>query len=740
MKYLLVISWQLLTITSIFGQTLHGRITNKRGQPVENAYIIISSNPKAHAHSDANGQFTIPTINLGDTLQLSHVGYDAAMLIIDNIKEELAITLQDKIFTLDELVVSPQIDAIHLLADINIQTNPVNNSQEILRKVPGLVIGQHAGGGKAEQIFLRGVDNDHGTDFNITVEGLPVNMVSHAHGQGYADLHFVIPETIERLDFGKGPYYADHGDFTTTGYVNFLLKEKLDQSQIKLELGQFNSQRVLGMFNLLNNDHRAAYISSEYIYSDGPFVSPQNFNRLNLFGRFTSKSNNLGKFSLIASYFTSKWDASGQIPQRAVDNGTISRFGAIDDTEGGNTSRANLLFEFTKPINARAFIKNTGYFSYYDFELYSNFTFFLKDSINGDQIRQKEKRRLFGITSVYNQSFKLKNANILMIAGGGLRYDFSKNNELSHTVNRIITLQTLQLGDITETNLFAYLDLTYKIGKWSFNPSIRFDEIDFSYNDHLQVVYQTQTASKSIISPKFNILYNYSPALQLYVKAGKGFHSNDTRVVIKQKAKEILPAAYGTDAGFIWKPTPKIIINTALWYLFLEQEFVYVGDEAIVEPKGKTRRFGLDLSLRHQLLSWLFWDIDINYAWARFIDLPTGKNFIPLAPRLTFLGGVNALFANGFYAGLRLRYLNDRPANEDNSIIASGYAIADFNSGYQWKNFNVEISIQNIFNSDWNETQFATESRLKDELNPIEEIHFTPGTPFNLKGSIAYKF
>lgn len=711
-----------------------------RNQPVEEAYIISSANPNDHVHTDKDGIFTISDIKIGDTIKVSHVGYELATVIIRDLSKDLLIKLSDKIFTLDELVVSPEIDALHLLSDVNIQTNPVNNSQEVLRKVPGLVIGQHAGGGKAEQIFLRGFDNDHGTDFNVSVEGMPVNMVSHAHGQGYADLHFVIPETIGRLDFGKGPYYANHGNFTTTGYVDFRLKEKLQNSQVKLEFGEFNTQRIMGMFSILNNEQSDAYLATEYITTDGPFESPQNFSRINLLGRYSTNINNLDKFSLLASYFTSKWDASGQIPQRAVDDGSINRFGAIDDTEGGNTSRANFKFDYIKTINKDISIKNTSYFSYYDFELYSNFTFFLHDPINGDQIRQKEKRKLFGITSEYNQSFQTNGGEILLTAGVGLRYDYSQNNELSHTINRKTTLDTWNLGDINETNIFSYIDFNVKAGRWSINPSLRFDQINFSYNDHLQVNYLTQTETKSIISPKLNILYNYSPDLQFYLKSGKGFHSNDTRVVIVQKAENILPAAYGTDLGVIWKPAAKLLVNTALWYMYMEQEFVYVGDEAVVEPRGETQRTGIDFSLRHQPLKWLFWDIDINYAFARFINEPEGENYIPLAPSLTILGGINAILTNGIYSGLRVRYIDSRPANEDNSIIAIGYSIVDFNAGYQWQNFDLGLSIQNIFNSDWNETQFATETRLKNELQPVDEIHFTPGTPFYIKGSISYKF
>ena len=606
--------------------------------------------------------------------------------------------------------------------------------------MPGLFIGQHAGGGKAEQIFLRGFDIDHGTDIGITVDGLPVNMVSHAHGQGYADLHFVIPETVDKIDFGKGPYYADKGNFATAGYVNFKTKRNLDHSSIKIEKGQFSTNRILGMFDVLNNKKHDAYIATEYISTDGPFESPQNFNRINLFGKYTGNITPLDKLGVTFSHLTSKWDASGQIPQRAVDLGMISRFGAIDDTEGGNTGRTNVMINYEKFIDEQSFIKSSIFYSKYDFELYSNFTFFLEDEINGDQIKQKESRNIYGLNSDYYRSFSFNEVEATLQAGVNLRNDQSNNNELSHTLNRSQTLAQIQFGNINETNLGTYINTNFYYKKWTFNPSIRLDYFDFQYNDALQTTYLTQTSSKTIISPKLNVLYDYTQNLQLYLKGGKGFHSNDTRVILAQNGKETLPSAYGLDAGLVWKPVPKLLVNTAYWYLFLEQEFVYVGDAGIVEPSGKTRRQGIDLSIRYQPLKWLFWNFDTNYTHARSIEEEIGNDYIPLAPDFIIESGLSAIHKSGIYGGANVRHIKDRPANEDNSIIAEGYTVVDLNMGYKWKSLNFSIQIQNLLNTEWNETQFATESRLQNETTAVEEIHFTPGSPFFIKGVIEYRF
>ncbi|MCH2033052.1 MAG: TonB-dependent receptor [Tenacibaculum sp.] len=724
---------------TLIAQTIKGKVVNNQNQPLQEVNILNKKTDK-HSHSDEFGNFMLENVSVGDTLYFSHIGFESRSYVVKSLTEELVIKLKLKSIALEEVVLAPRVDILNLITDIDIQTNPVNSSQDILNKVPGLFIGQHAGGGKAEQIFLRGFDIDHGTDINLSVDGLPVNMVSHAHGQGYSDLHFVIPETVDKIDFGKGSYYEDKGNFATAGYVQFQTKERLDKSSIKLEGGQFDTFRLLGMFNVLNEAKHNAYISTEYLATDGAFESPQNFSRINVFGKYTGYLNPTDKLGVTLSHFTSKWDASGQIPQRAVDSGLITRFGAIDDTEGGNTSRSNILINYDKMISDSETLKSFGYISKYDFELFSNFTFFLEDPVNGDQIKQKEDRTIFGVSSEYKKVFSGDKFNGYWNAGISLRNDRSFSNELSRTLNRRQTLQRIQFGDINETNLGGFIGSTIEFGKWTFNPSVRLDYFNFQYNDALQTQYETQKESKAIVSPKFNVIYDYSDNLQFYVKTGKGFHSNDTRVVVAEEGREILPATYGFDTGLVWKPTSKMFFNLAYWYLYVEQEFVYVGDAGIVEPSGETRRQGIDVSYRYQPLSWLYWSVDANYTKARSINDPEGQNFIPLAPDFTLVSGLNINFKDGFYGGINVRHIDDRPASEDNSIVAEGYTVADLNMGYRWKDVSFGVQVQNLFDVDWNETQFATESRLQNEVNPVEEIHFTPGTPFFLKASIQYNF
>jgi outer membrane receptor protein involved in Fe transport len=732
----------ILFAQNISSQEIKGKLINEKNVPVEGAYIYNISTEK-HTHSNELGFFKIEANNIGDTLKIGALGYGKLTYTLheNDFSKTITLKLLEEQFKLDEVVIRPQLNGLNVISEIDLKTTPVKSTQELLRQVPGLIIGQHAGGGKAEQMFLRGFDIDHGTDIAVSVDGMPVNMVSHAHGQGYADLHFVIPETLDNIDFGKGPYYANKGNFSTAAYVDFNTKDNLDNSLVRFEYGDFNWLRTLGMFNLVDSDTDKAYIATELTQFDGAFDSPQNFSRLNIFGKYTTLLKDASKFSLTASHFTSTWDASGQVPQRAVDSGLITRFGSIDDTEGGTTSRSNLNASLLKIIDENTFVKTNAYYSNYQFELYSNFTFFLDDPVNGDQIRQKEERNIFGFNSEINKKVAFDNAEGVLKVGAGFRFDNIDDVELSHTVNRYETLENIQLGDVNETNSFIYSSFDYKNGKWTIIPGVRLDYFKFQYEDKLQDTYTNTAQSKVFVSPKFNVLYSSNENLQFFLKSGIGFHSNDTRVVIEENDKDILPAAYGVDLGTIIKPSSNLFVNATAWFLYLEQEFVYVGDAGIVEPSGQTRRLGLDLGVRYQINDWLFFNTDATYTKARSVEEVDGQDYIPLAPDFTVTGGLSVLNLKRFSGGIKYRFIDDRPANEDNSIVAEGYFVTDLNANYNLtKNLSLGMAIENLFDTEWNETQFATESRLQDEVDSVEEIHFTPGTPFFIKGSLTYNF
>lgn len=737
-----ILLWGLLCYC-VFGnaQVLEGTIVNPENLPLENATVLNNTSGE-HAFTNAAGQFRLRNATAGDQLFISHIGYTPTTYSVtpENFSEQAVVTLVESTVSLQQIVLTPEINSLNKIIDIDLENNPVKNTQEILQKVPGLFIGQHAGGGKAEQIFLRGFDIDHGTDISLTVDGMPVNMVSHAHGQGYSDLHFLIPETVGKIDFGKGPYYADKGDFTTAGYVGFHTKESLENSSVSVSYGDFNSLRMVGLFNLINSDKNDAYLAGSINTFDGPFISPQNFNRFNIMGKYTHRTSKDEKVSFTASRFQSKWDASGQIPQRAVDSGLITRFGAVDDTEGGNTSRTNILVNHSKMLSEAKKIESHAFYTHYDFELFSNFTFFLEDPINGDQIVQREDRNLMGFQTVYTERLDPDTFGFEYSGGIGVRYDDVNDVELSRTKNRDQILERLALGNIDQTNFYGFLNTKFDLGKITLNPSVRLDYFKFDYENKLTETYDNKSESKLFVSPKFNITYSPNQQLQWFLKTGVGFHSNDTRVVVEANGNTVLPAAIGADLGGIYKLTDRFIVNAALWTLFLEQEFVYVGDAAIVEPSGKTRRLGADFGLRYELADWMYVYGDINYTYARSTEAPNGQDYIPLAPSLTSTGGISFDDLGNFSGGINYRYIKDRPANEDYSIEADGYVVTDASVNYRINNLMLSVIVENLFDIEWNETQFATESRLFDEPQPVEEIHFTPGTPFFIRGKATLSF
>ncbi|MEM9835087.1 MAG: TonB-dependent receptor [Bacteroidota bacterium] len=718
-------------------QTVNGVVLDKTKEPILGAYVNLTGT-QVHTHTDEFGKFAITGVGSGDTLNISLLGFEPQKIVVADLDDVYRVVLEEASFDLGQVVVSQNNKELNVVASIDVELAPVRTSQELLRRVPGLFIGQHAGGGKAEQIFLRGFDIDHGTDISISVDGMPVNMVSHAHGQGYADMHFIIPETLDKIDFGKGPYYAEQGNFNTAGYVDFTTKRRLENSQIGLDIGQFNTIRALGMISLLDTFNQSAYIATEYSVTDGPFESPQNFYRTNIMGKYSARLPNGTSISLLASHFDSEWDASGQVPQRAVDSGLITRFGAIDDTEGGSTSRTNFALNATHPLPDGSFLRSNAYLSNYDFELFSNFTFFLEDPDNADQIRQQEERTIFGVETSWNKSVFIGGNETLLKIGGGFRADDVNNIGLSRTANRRTLLESIQQGEVVEKNYYGFASAALEVGNWLFQPALRYDYFEFNYVDALATQYDNQSQSASILAPKMSVVYDAAQNIQLFAKAGFGFHSNDTRVVL-QESRDILPAAFGVDVGALFKPGKRIIANVALWHLYLEQEFVYVGDAGIVEPSGETRRQGIDLGIRYQIADWLYANADGTYTYARSLGDPEGENLIPLAPIYTAVGGLTVQ-KDKFTSRLEVRYLGDRPANEDDSIVAEGYTVVDWSANYDFGRVNLGFQIENLFDVDWNETQFATESRLRDEPTSFEEIHFTPGFPFFFKSTLRYNF
>lgn len=755
MKQTLLFIFLCLLSTTAYAHlgTLTGRVIDESTNlPLRNVTVQLVGLGKATL-TDELGRYRFDHLVASPyKVEFSSVGYASFVqdvVIADDQTAYIQTSLSVAPVTLKAVTVSAQkANDQQLISSLDIRLRPITNSQEILRLVPGLFIGQHAGGGKAEQIFLRGFDLDHGTDIRLSVDGMPVNMVSHAHGQGYADLHFVIPELLEAVDFKKGTYTTDKGNLATAGWVDFRTRTALDRSFVKFEAGQFDTYRAVAGIDLLGEKgklkNQSAYLASEYSYSNSYFDNPQHFKRVNVVGKYHRHIGNNTNLTLTGSTFWSKWNHSGQIPDRAVESGLIGWFGSIDPTEGGETSRTNLNAQFVTVTARNHVIKNQLYYANYNFELYSNFTFFLNDSLNGDQIRQKEGRNLVGYNGSYSTQTNLGKTSWTTTLGAQYRQDVTQGRgdgptELSHTKNRVETLERIQYGNINELNAALYADEVVQVSsRFSVNAGLRVDFFRSQYADLLANPATKKHVTQTIVSPKLNLYYTFNPRVQLYLNTGKGFHSNDARVVTAQNGREILPGAYGSDLGIIIKPFPKLLINAAAWYLWMQQEFVYVGDEGVVEPSGRSRRQGIDVSVRYQLTHNLFADVDLNTAKPRALDAERGQNYLPLAPVFTSTGGLSLQTQYGLSGSLRYRYIANRPANEDNSIVAKGYFVTDMQANYARKTYTVGLSVQNLLNTRWKETQFATESRLRNESAPVDEIHFTPGTPFFARLSLTY--
>ena len=752
MKKLLLPALLLLShITYAQKQEISGKLIDAKTKiAIPGATIWLGNNNAADV-SDEQGVFSVrSTKDVAETLYITALGYEKQQVKISDISKGQIFVLQPAANQLQDVIISGSTgNPYRAISDADIRLRGVSNSQEVLRMVPGLFIGQHQGGGKAEQIFLRGFDNDHGTDISLQVDGMPINMVSHAHGQGYSDSHFIIPETIGNTTFKKGSADAEKGNMVTSGFAEFHTLNVLDQNSFRVEAGQFNTYRALGMVNLLSKkaleNHHSWYAAGEYRYSDSYFEHSQNFKRANFFTKYYGKISENSTLAASASSFYSDWKASGQIPDYAVNDGTIGFFGALDPNEGGVTSRTNFNAVVLTSTPGNNLIKNQLFYSRYALDLHTNFTFFLEDPENGDEIRQREGRDIFGYHGSYTQDDYFGNIKLSSQIGLDVRLDATQNSELSHTMNNTILLNAIKLGDITELNSGVFLNETLHFSQeFSINAGLRFDQFYYRYYNKLDEdptlngagAYKEQN---NILSPKLSFFYQPTAKTQFYLTAGKGFHSNDTRGVVAASGLKTLPAAYTTDLGTVLKISDKLLFNVAVWQIHLDNEYVYSGDGGSVEFSGKTQRVGFDLSARYQPIPAIYLDADLNYAHGRSVDDPEGENYIPLAPVWSSSAGITYMNKTGVNGSLRYRYLGDRPANEDYSLTASGYFVTDLVLNYTSKRYEVGLTVNNLFDVRWKETQFETLTKLRNR-DAVNSIAFTPGTKFAAVAHISYFF
>jgi hypothetical protein len=625
---------------------------------------------------------------------------------------------------------------------------------DMLEVVPGLFAVQHAGGGKANQYFLRGFDADHGTDVALFVDGVPINLVSHGHGQGYSDLNFVIPELVSTLSSQKGPYSSHYGDFATAGAVDLRYYNHLHQSSVTGQVGNFGIRRALFMVAPELGDDWSTIVAGEAYADNGPFANPEKLRRFNLFGRAT-RNMGFGGLTLTWMSYSGGWNASGQVPTRALGTPELpDAWGSIDPSEGGSSQRhqASIAYVYRhEEDEARALL----YLVKSAFTLYSNFTFFEGDPVNGDGRQFDDDRTMIGANWSYKRTRKLGEATFATTVGMQARHDAIENGLFHQTGRKIIG--TLVDAGVAETSVGLYAEEDARLLPFlRLVAGVRFDRFDVNVKDHTESqdpksAASSGTAGSTLVSPKASMVLSPAKFIDLFLNYGRGFHSNDARGAVLRRGPNatvtLLAPATGYEAGTRLKLLDKLDLAAAVFRLDIDSEIVWLGDEGTTEARGPTRRIGLELEGRWKLLPWLFLDADATFTKATFTQNAGNGNGVALAPTRTFAGGVGVKHPSGVFGSVRVRSIAARPANdgEDRALRpldAEGWTLVDAEVGYRYKDLEFAVDVRNLGNRSWKEVQFANTSRTRAEvqkgLPAQQDLHFTPGWPLTALGRVTY--
>ena len=623
----------------------------------------------------------------------------------------------------------------------DLELRPSNTPSAVLQLTPGLIIGQHHGGGKADQILFRGFDSDHGTDFAVFIDGIPVNMVSHAHGQGYADMHWLIPETIERVEIYKGPYFAHLGDFSTSGAMNIITKRNDKDSTITLSGGSYNTQRYVGIFSPPEATVLRPYIAGEIYHNDGPFKFENNYIRYNILAKFGLLSTANSKLDFLGTFFKTAWDASGEVPARSVRSGELGRFGSFDPREGGKSERQNLSLIYNYTDANQSFNAQT-WASWYTLQLWSNFSLFFNDPVNGDGIEQNDKRFLVGNNINYRRNYSLWGLPMETLVGFQSRFDHIRVGLFNQTDRR--RRETVKNNNIEQTNLGWFVQQEMRLTSWLRTQiGARMDNFWFNVD---QIGNATEPiagdGSATMANPKLNFIFtpfsdgDYAKGTNLFLNFGGGFHSNDARVFVRDPKKEI-PRYWGGEVGSKTRLFDRVDVTLSYWRSYLQSELVFVGDEGTFEPSGASRRHGVESEVRYDILPWLSYDIDLSYTWARFVN----GDQVPLAPRFLAFTGLTARHESGIKARLQMRHVGRRYGIEDGSNLTPTVTIFDLFLKYSWQHYDFFIQFQNLANTKYRAAEHVFESRTPNEvaggLPGRLDAHFTPGDPFTVKAGIT---
>lgn len=603
---------------------------------------------------------------------------------------------------------------------------------ELLEATPGLIVSQHSGEGKANQYYLRGFNLDHGTDLRTTVDGMVVNQRSHGHGHGWTDVSFIIPEISNQLEYKKGPFYASEGDFSSAGAVSILYANKLEKGITSIGMGQNGYQRtfVANSPQFVNGNLLYAV---ELLHNDGPFTRPDDYQKLNGVLRY-SEGNVANGFNITAMAYKGKWNATDQIPKRALQNRSISRFDAIDLTDGGQSHRHSLSGEWRK-TSGNASTKINAYIISNMLDLYSNFTYFLDDPVNGDQFNQADKRMTSGLNMNHSWQTSLLNHESVNTVGLQLQND-NIFNGLRNTVARR-WLFTTREDHIVENSAGIYFEnATQWTNKFRTLAGIRHDFYRFDVNSNN--VANSGRGSDTLASPKLALIFGPWAKTEYYLNVGSGFHSNDVRgttISVDPKTGDpvnkapALVRSKGLEIGVRSEIIPRLQSALSFYGLDFASELIFVGDAGTTQASRPSRRYGSEFSNYYRATDWLTINANIAFARARFRDIDLAGNRIPGA--IEGVGSLALTIDNigPYFGALQMRYFGPRPLIENNSVRSQSTNTLNGTGGYKiTPTIRIQLECFNLTNRKDSAIDYYYESRLKSEPAgaAIPDVHFHP--------------
>jgi outer membrane receptor protein involved in Fe transport len=625
---------------------------------------------------------------------------------------------------------------------------PIARVGEVLEAVPGLIVSQHSGEGKANQYFLRGFALDHGTDFAVNVDGMPVNMPTHGHGQGYVDINFLIPELIKSMNIRKGPYFADEGDFSSAGAARISYIDRLDAGLAQATAGSFGYGRALAVKSYPAWAGNLLVAGEAQVYN-GPWDVPDSVRKFNGVLRYSQGTADDG-FSLTAMSYVNRWTATDQIAARAVESGLIGRFGSLDPTDGGNASRFSLSSRMSHTSDTGV-TRVDAYAIRSTLTLFNDFTYFLNDPVNGDQFSQLDKRTILGFDASHTFTGWLGPFQSETRVGlQGRRDDIDLG--LVNTLQRM-TLSTVRLDQVDEANLSPYAQNTTRWADWLRTVvGIRGD--GFTGKVVSDTPENSGAAKAFFGSPKFSLILGPFYKTEYYFNAGTGFHSNDLRGVTisvnppnaPDAGLPALPVPFlirskGAEVGLRTKAIPGLESSVVLFVLDFDSELQFQGDIGTTVPGRPSRRAGIEWVNHYQPLPWLAFDVDFAATRARFTDFDPAGNFIPGAPAVIASAALIIGRETGWFGAAKFRYLGPRPLVEDDSVRSGPMRVLNANIGYRFENgIRVQLDVLNLFNSKDHQVDYFYTSRLPGEpLEGVNDVHYHPIEPLALRFTMAGK-